>query len=266
MIATLIATYEKAMKSASNTVLKVMIVDDHEVFRKGLLNLVNRIDTFRVVAEASSIHDALTIIETKPVDLILLDLSLPDSSGIESVHLLKNGHTPPDIIIISASMDDDILLEAVMEGVSGYITKDTPAVDIIKALQSYQPQELAMVPSVMSKVIQMLLQQCKALEHELSSSVQAGSKTYEEHSLTAVGNIPQSSVHSSNIPQQILTPQEEKVFQLMRKGYSNKQIAADLFISRFTVGKHVQNILRKLGVTNRTQAVSHTSFEGDGEQ
>ena len=123
-----------------------------------------------------------------------------------------------------------------------------------------------MVPSVMSKVIQMLLQQCKALKLELNSSVQAGSKTYEENGFTTTGNISLSSVHSSNIPQQILTPQEEKVFQLMRKGYSNKQIAADLFISRFTVGKHVQNILRKLGVTNRTQAVSYTSFEGDGEQ
>jgi len=266
MVDTFISTYEKAMKSASDTVLKVMIVDDHEVFRKGLLKLVSRIDSFRVVAEASGVHDALTLLEKKPVDLILLDLFLLDSSGIESVHRLKNGHTPPDIIIISASMDDDILLEAVMAGVSGYITKDTPAVDIIKALQSYQHRELAMLPSVMAKVIQMLLQQCKALELELNSYMQAGSKTYEENSLTTAGNISIPSVHPSNMPQQILTPQEEKVFQLMRKGYSNKQIAAQLTISRFTVGKHVQNILRKLGVTNRTQAVSYTSFEGDEEQ
>lgn len=260
------------MDSPGDTMLKVMIVDDHEVFRKGLLKLVNRIDSFRVVAEASGIHEALTIIEKKPVDLILLDLSLSDSSGIESVHRLKNvhaakdhAHTSPDVIIISASMDDDILLDALSVGVSGYITKDTPAVNMIKALQGYQRGELAMVSGVMANVIHLLLQQCKALELELNSYMQAGSKTYEENGVTATGNISIASAHPSPNPQQILTPQEEKVFQLMRKGYSNKQIAADLFISHFTVGKHVQNILRKLGVTNRTQAVSYTSFEGDEE-
>lgn len=122
-----------------------------------------------------------------------------------------------------------------------------------------------MVPSVMAKVIQMLLQQCKALELELNSYMQTGSKTFEENDMTGAGNISIPSAHPSNILQQVLTPQEEKVFQLMRKGDSNKQIAAQLTISHFTVGKHVQNILRKLGVTNRTQAVSYTSFEGDEE-
>ena len=265
MVNTQISTSEKPMNSPEGTVLKVMIVDDHEVFRKGLHNLVSRIDSFRVVAEASGIRDALILLEQRPVDLILLDLSLLDSSGIETVHRLKNGHISPDIIIISASTDDDILLDAIMAGVSGYITKDTPAVDIIKALQRYLHQELAMVPSVMVKVIRLLLQQCKALELELNSYMQTGSKTFEENDMTGAGNISIPSAHPSNILQQVLTPQEEKVFQLMRKGDSNKQIAAQLTISHFTVGKHVQNILRKLGVTNRTQAVSYTSFEGDEE-
>jgi DNA-binding NarL/FixJ family response regulator len=261
----------KPERPRSKHTVKVMVVDDHEIFRQGLLGLINSIDGFRVVAEASSMADTLDQLETTPVDLVLLDLSLPDSEGIEPVHLLKQTNTSSAIVIISASMDDDTLLDAVSAGVSGYLTKDTPATDIIKALQGFQRNEFVMLPAVMTRVIILLLQHYTMLEAELNTYLRAGIKAFgEADSIVALPPGTSSFTHSlvalsgSSLSSQLLTPREEKVLQLMRLGHSNKQIAAQLFISRFTVGKHVQNILRKLGVSNRTQAVSHTSFEGGG--
>ncbi len=263
----------KPERPRSKHTVKVMVVDDHEIFRQGLLALVNGIDGFRVVAEASSMADALAQLETVPVDLILLDLSLPDSEGIEPVHLLKQTNPSLAIVIISASMDDDTLLDAVSADVSGYLTKDTPASDIVKALQGFQRKEFAMLPAVMTRVITLLLQHYNMLEAELNTYLQVGIKAFgEADSLVALPSGTSSLTHplatlsASGSSSQLLTPREEKVLQLMRLGHSNKQIAAQLFISHFTVGKHVQNIFRKLGVSNRTQAVSYTSFEGGSDQ
>lgn len=265
-------TPDKPEKPRSRHIVKVMVVDDHEIFRQGLLGLVNGIDGFRVIAEASSMADALARLERVPVDLVLLDLSLPDGEGIEPVHLLKQTNPALAIVIISASIDDDTLLDAVSADVSGYLTKDTSASDIVKALQGFQRNEFAMLPAVMTRVITLLLQHYNMLEAELNTYLQIGIKAFGEvDSIVALSSgtssltHPLASPNSNGSSSQLLTPREERVLQLIRLGYSNKQIAAELFISHFTVGKHVQNILRKLGVSNRTQAVSYTSFEGGNE-
>jgi len=261
--------------------LNVLIVDDHEVFRQGLMNLVKGIKGFHVIANVGNMHDALALLASMHVDLVLLDLSLPDSDGVESVHLLKKVASSLAIIIISASMDDDTLLDVVSAGASGYLTKDTYAADIIRALQGFQRGELAMIPAVTTNVVHLLLHQCQSLETELHTYLQADIKAFEAGKPETIPlahpatpplfspEFPPSSLpgerkgHLNTGTPTDLTPQEEKVLQLMHRGYSNKQIATQLFISHFTVGKHVQNILRKLGASNRTQAVSYTSFEGD---
>jgi two-component system response regulator DegU len=252
----------KPVKSYMDTVLRVMIVDDHEVFRLGIRDLLNTVEGFCVAAHAGSCKDALAQIEAHPVDLVLLDLYLPDAEGIDAVHQLRKIIPQLPVIILSATMDDDLLLHAVLAGVSGYLTKDTIAIDIVKALQAYRRGELAMLPAVVAHAVNLLAHQCNQLEVELTLSQQHKKELLDEHN--ADGRA--SSTQSLNPSLQILTPQEEKIYHLMRRGLSNKQIATQLFISHFTVGKHVQNILRKLGVTNRTQAVSYTSFEGGGER
>jgi DNA-binding NarL/FixJ family response regulator len=243
--------------------LKVMIVDDHEVFRLGIRELLNSIDGFLVVAEANCCTDALAKIAAQPVDLVLLDLYLPDSDGIDAVHKLRKIIPQLHIIIISGMIDDDLLLRAVLAGVSGYLTKDTPALDIIRALQAYRRDELAMLPAVAAHAINLMIQRNNMLEADLALSQQNEMTPSDAHQ---VPDLPMtSSTQTSDLSHQVLTPQEEKVYQLMRRGLSNKQIAARLIISRFTVGKHVQSILRKLGVANRTQAVSYNLFEGGAE-
>lgn len=244
---------------------RVMLVDDHEVFRVGLRNLLTEMASFEVVAEAGTCEAALAQVRSAPVDLVLLDLHLPDVEGVEALRRLKAETSPPDVIIVSATIDDDTLLDALASGVAGYITKDTTAIEILDALREYKRGELAMTSAVFSRAVRLLLVQSQMLENELTLYRQSALKTPAK-----VGTLEGNATifptqQSAHVPLGQLTPQEDKVYQLMQRGYSNKQIAAELFISRFTVGKHVQNILRKLGVTNRTQAVSYFLFEGNGE-
>lgn len=248
--------------SVDSPFLRVMIVDAHEIFRYGLRDLLNHIDGFRVVAEAESCTDALAQIEITPIDLVLLDLHLPDFDGIETILHLQEFVPPPQVIVLSATIDNHVLLEAMLAGASGYLTKDTPAKDIVKTLQGFQRGELAMLPTVAADVVRLLVQQCRHIEAELFNYIKNHTNKFDISRTAMPSNGGPDSTGSSNSFLEVLTPQEEKVFQLMRKGLSNKQIAANLSISPFTVGKHVQNILRKLGVVNRTQAASYTSFEG----
>jgi DNA-binding NarL/FixJ family response regulator len=245
--------------------LNVLIVDDHEVFRYGLRDLVNAIDGFHIVAEAGNYDEALAKIEATSIDLVLLDLYLPDVEGTDGVRQLRKDHPQSLVIIISATMDDQLLLEAILAGVSGYLTKDTPAIDIVKALKGFLRGELAILPAIATHLMGLLIQKIHTLETELTIQQRVEAKELDSPRSDIPDTLIPSPPLSSYTSLPTLTPQEEKVYQLMLRGQSNKQIAAQLYISRFTVGKHVQNILHKFGVTNRTQAVSYTLFEGGNE-
>lgn len=249
--------------------LRVMIVDDHEIFRHGLRDLINGIRGFMVVAEATSTMQALSLVRSMPIDLVFMDLSLRDEDGLNATLQLKQSVSSPSVIILSATMTNDTLMDAILAGADGYLTKDIPAADIVNLLQGFQQGAFAMLPTTAANVIHMLVKKCNDLtwrcdnlEAELILNNLHESKSVEISAPTIL-QTGQSSATGFSLPApQSLTQQEEKVFQLMRLGHSNKHIAAQLSISHFTVGKHVQNILRKLRVKNRTQAVSYTSFEG----
>lgn len=237
--------------------LRVLIVDDHEIFRHGLRDLINGIEGFRVVAEANSCKHALALAEERCIDLVMLDMYLPDGDGIEVTRQLRQQVTPPPrVIILSAIIYDDTLVGAILAGAHGYLTKEMPASDIVKALKGFQRGELALLPAVTTSLVELLVKRYSEVEAELSTHHGPATNELSPSQKDELNSV----VASSNIS--MLTPQETNVFQLLRYGHSNKQIASKLAISPYTVGKHVQNILRKLGVTNRTQAVSYTSFEG----
>jgi DNA-binding NarL/FixJ family response regulator len=190
-------------------------------------------------------------------------LPLPDCDTPEVIFQLREVSPSLEVIIITALMDHDLLLKALLAGASGYLTKDISASEMGRCLQSFKRGELALTAASMSKAINLLVQRCRIQQAELIHY--AGNGTKQNPVKPSELSLPHTvdataSNHISNAFSHLLTPQEEKVYQLMRQGQSNKQIAAQLAISPYTVGKHVQNILRKLGATNRTQAASYTSF------
>jgi two-component system, NarL family, response regulator DevR len=241
--------------------LRSMIVDDHEIVRQGIREVISTIKGFTVVAEASTYRDALAHIQRRAIDLVFLDLSLPDGDGMELVHVLRHRDAPPYIIVLSATMNDDLLLETMLAGASGYLTKDVPAAEITRLLQNFHHGELVLTSPVASRLIKLLVQKCLSLEVRQIAAAKTGPSMPPDRQSSDAHPVDNLQEIASS-PLSHLTPQEEKIFQLVRLGLSNKQIASQLSISRFTVGKHIQNILRKLGVTNRTQAASNTSFEG----
>jgi DNA-binding NarL/FixJ family response regulator len=191
------------------------------------------------------------------IDLVILDMYLPDGNGIQTIRQLKREMTnPPRVIILSAMMDNDSLVDAILAGAEGYLTKDLPASVILNSLKGFQSGQLALPKAVTTHLVHLLVQKFSEKEAELSSYLQKGiTKTDTSPLETEKIN---NQAFSASETFSMLTQQEAKVFELLRLGQSNKQIANQLSISPYTVGKHVQKILRKLGVTNRTQAASTT--------
>jgi DNA-binding NarL/FixJ family response regulator len=240
---------------------RVLIVDDHEIFRQGLRDLINMIEGFEVVAEGGSCEDALTLARQMHIDLVILDMYLPDGNGIQTIRQLKREMTdPPCVIILSALMDNDTLVDAFLVGAQGYLTKAMPASDILHSLKGFRQGQLALPSAMTRNLVHLLVHKFSEKEAELSSHVHQGITATDSSSCETQNMKKSAFLPNTSFP--MLTQQEEKVFELLRCGQSNKQIAKHLTISPYTVGKHVQKILRKFGVINRTQAALYTSFEG----
>jgi DNA-binding NarL/FixJ family response regulator len=245
--------------------LKVIIVDDHDLFRRGLSDLLNTIKGLKVVGEAASSEEALLLVDTIHADLVFLDLSLSDGNALPIIQTLRGRATTLSIIVLSATQTDDTLLQAMLAGASGYLTKDLPAPEIASLLHQFLNGELALSAQTASRLIQVLIDKHQELEaalHAQISEPHAVSAVDSSSRLTAMAASPEVEPAHSPPLLDLLTSQEEKIYQLMKRGLTNKEIAKELAISHFTVGKHVQNILHKLKVLNRTQAVSYTAFEG----
>jgi DNA-binding NarL/FixJ family response regulator len=248
-------------KVYSGLAQRVMIVDDHELFRRGLRDMLDTADGFHVVAEASCCEEALAQMACAPVDLVIMDLYLPDVDGVAATRELLADGASSKIVILSGFMDEDALLNAMLAGASGYLTKDMPAGEMIRALRGVQRGEFALAPSVTGNLICLLLQRCQELEMAMTLCQQPDAackpllegKTEGDEQVVATNSVERTL--------QILTPQEFRICKCIQQGLSNKQIAAQLLISPYTVGKHVQHILRKLGLANRTQIAAYTSFE-----
>lgn len=242
--------------------LRVLIIDDHEVFRCGLRDLINSTDGFAVVAEGGSCRDALTKVAQIHIDLVILDMYLPDGDGSQIIRQLKklNNH-PLRVVLLSAVMSDETLVDAILAGAEGYLTKDMPADAICTSLKAVQEGQLALPRAVTSKLVSLLVQKFSQREAQPPPHAQNGTPPIDLAPLRA-----EDGDRATLVPNKaalMLTPQEARVLELLRNGHSNKQIAARLSISHYTVGKHIQNILRKFGVSNRTQAVLYTSSERD---
>src|ERR1051326_4442023 len=145
--------------------IRVMIAEDHEVVRHAMRDIFHTSGRFNVVAEASTSAEALELFKADPVDLVLLDLFLRDGSAHHLIHELRQHQHSSDIIIFSAALSPELLVQAMVAGASGYITKDTPLADIIALLEQYRPGELMMSPSAMRLFATLLIERYRVLSH-----------------------------------------------------------------------------------------------------
>jgi DNA-binding NarL/FixJ family response regulator len=200
--------------------LRLVVVDDHSLFRRGLVSLLEDMPEFQVVGQANNGEEALQVIESTRPDIVLLDVNMPQMDGIATVHALRSRHQSVKILMLTISKSDEDLLGAIRAGADGYLIKSTEPDDLRKSLLRLAEGQGVLSPEITAPVM-------RALAH------------------------PDNDDH-----QPFLSDRELEVLGCLAEGQTTQQIAACLFISENTVKTHIRHILEKLEASNRTEAVS----------
>ncbi|MGL1894510.1 MAG: response regulator transcription factor [Spirochaetaceae bacterium] len=198
--------------------IKILIVDDHQMVRIGLETALSIIDDFEVCGEAKNGQLAVTFCEKNSVDVILMDLMMPVMDGITAIKKIKNEYPDIRIIALTSFPEDDLVEKAIEAGADSYLLKDVTVHRLEEAIRAASHG----VPTLSPEATRVLL----------------------------------NSRRDSNRLGDDLTPRETEVLKIMVSGLNNRQIGEKLFISRATVSVHVSKILSKLNVSNRVEAVT----------
>ncbi len=208
----------------------MLVVDDQELFRRGLVMLLTVEDDIEVVGEASDGDEATELAAATVPDVVLLDVRMPRRSGIEACAAIKEVAPTANIIMLTMSDEEADLYEAIKSGASGYLLKDASIDQVAQAVRLIADGQSLISPSMAAKLLE-----------EFKSIASAGSR--------------------ANTIAPRLTDRELEVLKLVARGLNNKEIASDLFISDNTVKNHVRNILEKLQLHSRMEAVMYAVRE-----
>jgi DNA-binding NarL/FixJ family response regulator len=216
--------------------LKVLVADDHRLFRQGLISLMStREDLVQIVGEATSAREAILMAEKIRPDVILMDIYMPDGDGLEATKEIRQRMPEVSIVILTSSDDTKHLYEAIQLGASGYLLKTLDAEELFDLLECVAQGEVAITRAMATRLL-----------YNLSRSERKSEANGDD-----------------------LTNREMDVLHLVAKGATNPQIATELNITVNTVKVHLRNILSKLHVDNRTQAATRALEKGlvetDGE-
>ena len=215
--------------------IQILVVDDHTLFRRGLIALISQASDFEVVGEAGDAIEALRLCKTLKPDVILLDNHLPGASGIQSLPDLFLASPESTVIMLTVSEDEGDLIQALQNGAQGYLLKTSEKDDLLLGIRKAFDGE-----SVISK----------EMTHKLVSAFKSNTKKDEKTKSTTLAAT--------------LSPREIDTVRLIALGSSNKEIARQLGIAETTVKIHVQHILRKLNLSSRVQVAVFASAQGIG--
>ncbi len=206
--------------------LRLLVVDDHEVVRKGLVALLDRREGFEVVAEAGTVAEALEAARRFKPDLVVMDVRLPDGSGVEACREIRSEFPETRVVMLTSYPDEEAVLSAIIAGASGYLLKQIRARDLISALETVGRGGSLLDPAVTEKVLERIRR------------IATGGQSDELAALTA---------------------QEQRILMLVAEGMTNKEIAAEIFLSDKTVKNYVSSILAKLNLERRAQAAAYVA-------
>ena len=209
---------------------RLAIVDDHELARESLQNMLSDEPDIEVVGEAANGRQALSLCSRLRPDLILMDVRMPEMDGLAATREVKQRYPEASVMMLTMHENPDYLLEALKAGAAGYVLKDAPQEEIIEAVRRVRKGESPLDPELAARLLRRLASE---------SEMQRGTRGPQAAEFAVVH----------------LTPRELEVLGLMKLGRTNRQIAADLVISLGTAKNHVEHIIAKLGVSDRTQAV-----------
>lgn len=209
--------------------IKVMIVDDHEVVRLGLRAVLEIEKDFEISGDAPDAASALRAATVLRPDVVLMDVRMPGTDGIEACRQLRERLPDTRVIMLTSYGDEDAVMAAIMAGASGYLLKNTSRTELLAALRSAARGQSLLDPAVTARVLTKL--------RDLASKEQAREVA-------------------------MLSEREREVLALVAQGLTNKEIAAKLFISENTARNHVSRILEKLGLSRRSEAATFAARHG----
>jgi two-component system response regulator DevR len=213
--------------------LRVMLVDDHEIVRDGIRAMLEAEDDIVVTTEASTVRDAVDEAARTRPDVIVMDVRLSDGSGIEATREIRAARPDTKVLMLTSFADDEALFSSIMAGASGYVLKQVKSGDLLRAIRSVGAGDSLLDPSVTSAVLDRL---------------RRGKHLMKDEKLAR------------------LSPQEERILQLIAEGWTNRQIGDELHLAEKTVKNYVSSILSKLEVARRAEAAAylarHTTTPG----
>ncbi len=207
--------------------IRILIVDDHAIVRKGTGALLSEIEGITVVGEASNGEEAIEQVNALQPDVILMDLMMPQMDGIEAIRVILSQQPHARILALTSFTSDEKIMAAIKAGALGYFLKDGDPSDLVKAIRQIHRGEPALPPHITHRVMLSL-----------------------------------SQPSSDAPPIETLTGRELEVLRLVAQGGSNTEIAAQLTVTEVTVRTHVSHILKKLNLSNRVQATLYALREG----
>lgn len=209
--------------------IRVLIADDHHLFREMLYHTLTDEEDIEVVGEASNGAETIDKARNLKPDIILLDINMPAINGLEAIRVIKKENPASKVVILTALEEDSFIFQFIKEGATGYLMKDTNSQEVIRAIRAAYSGESLIQPRIVNKILKEF---CKLSEK--SEKVIDKDKT----GILAV-----------------LTEREKEVLTLVVKGQNNKEIASNLFISETTVKTHVANLMNKLNLRDRVEMV-----------
>ena len=201
--------------------LAVFLLDDHEVVRKGLRALLEASNDITVVGEAGTVSEALARIPPTKPDVAILDVRLPDGSGVEVCREIRSSHPEIACVMLTSYADDEALIASIMAGAAGYVLKQVGSLDLLDTIRRAGDGQSLLDPALTERVLERL-RDGPHVDPRIAS----------------------------------LTPQERRILDLIAEGCTNRQIAETMFLAEKTVKNYVSNLLSKLGMERRTQAAT----------
>jgi two-component system, NarL family, response regulator DevR len=204
--------------------IRVFLLDDHEIVRRGVRDLLEIEDDLEVVGEAGTAQEALARVPATRPDVAILDVQLPDGDGIEVCRELRSQNPELHCLMLTSFADDEALFSAVMAGAAGYVLKQVRGNDLVEGIRRVAAGESLLDPASTARVLERLRR-----------------KPEEADELA------------------VLSPQERRIFELIGEGMTNRQIGQQMYLAEKKVKNYVSNVLSKLGMSRRTQAAAHAA-------
>jgi DNA-binding NarL/FixJ family response regulator len=216
--------HEQEQEQEQERPIRVMLVDDHEIVRDGIRALLERADDIVVCAEAGTMRQAVTRADRSLPDVIIMDVRLPDGSGVEATREIRTAHPDVRVLMLTSFADDQALFAAILAGAAGYVLKQISAEELMRAVRTVAAGGSLLDPAVTSVVL---------------GRLRSGKHMLRDERLAR------------------LSPQEERILTLVADGLTNKQIGDELGLAEKTVKNYMSSVLTKLRVGRRAEAAAY---------